>query len=144
MLLQKICEKSRLGVICLSRFLPLYKLLAPSLTTILSVLKELMGQELLEAPSLSRILDEALLNEVSESIRPLGWNPWHLLIDDLIEKQVDVLSVCSVRWLACCKLKSKAAVRPNVNFFGIGHTFCDFRRHPRRSAFLSLSVLSLL
>ena len=75
-----------------------------------------MCKQLIEAPPLSWVLDEALSDKVGKLVGPFRGNPWHLLIDDLVEQSIDVLSVGTMWWLACSKLECEAAKGPHVNF----------------------------
>ena len=120
------------------------KVTYPALTSLLCILKELVRKKLLDAPSLLRVLDEALLNEVRECRTPFVWNALDRVVDYRIEQVFQVFGAIVERRITLSQLKGEATVRPYVNFGRVGVALGDFGRNPTRCALLSLAILLLL
>ena len=103
-----------------------------------------MRQKLLDGPSLLRVLDEALFNEVSKAVTPLGWDALNRFVDYSVKQSLQVLSTIMERWITFSQLKREASERPHVNLCRVCVALGDLGRDPTWSAFLSLAILLLL
>ena len=45
-----------------------------------------MGEELVKSPPFIWVLEQALVNEVGEAVRPFGWDPGHWVVLDSMEE----------------------------------------------------------
>ena len=84
----------------------------PSFPGLLSVLEELVRQKLLDGPSLLRVLDEALFNEVSKAVTPLGWDALNRFVDYSVKQSLQVLSTIMERWITFSRSNAK---HPNAH-----------------------------
>ena len=119
-------------------------ILHPSFASLLCILQELVRQELLDAPSLLGVLDEALLDEVSEGRAPFFGDARHRIVYHRVKQLLQILREIVERWLALRQFKCEAPERPDVHLGRIGVALGDFRRNPTWCSLLCLSILLLL
>ena len=105
-------------------------ILHPSFTSLLCILQELVRQELLDAPSLLGVLDEALLDEVSEGRAPFFRDARHRIVYHRVKQLLQILREIVERRLALRQFKCKAPERPDVHLGRISVALGDFRRNP--------------
>ena len=103
-----------------------------------------MRQELLDAPSLLGVLDEALLDEVSEGRAPFFGDARHRIVYHRVKQLLQILREIVERWLALRQFKCEAPERPDVHLGRISVALGDFRRNPTWCSLLCLSILLLL
>ena len=103
-----------------------------------------MRQELLDAPSLRGVLDEALFDEVSEGWAPFFGDARHRIVYHRVKQLLQIMCEIVERWFALRQFKCEAPERPDVNLGRIGAALGDFRRNPTWCSLLCLSILLLL
>lgn len=94
-----------------------------------------MLEQLVSTPSLLRVLDETLVDEVLESAGPAGMERRRILLHDVHDDAM--LRLADVRRVSIGQLHRKDAVTPDVNARAVSSFSLDqFWSHPAHSSYL--------
>ena len=97
----------------------------------------------LGAPAALRVLVQALVDEVLELWRPLGWDARGLILNNIEEHSRVVLR--DVGWLTLRQFDTKYSQWPHIYLVGVfSSAFDQLRSHPADSADFTLTTFLLL
>ena len=85
-----------------------------------------MPQELLDAPSLLWVLNEAFFDKVSKLVAPLARNALHIIVYYRVEQILQILRPIMEWWVTLRQLKCEATKRPDVDLSRISASLGNF------------------
>ena len=85
-----------------------------------------MPQELLDAPSLLWVLNEAFFDKVSKLVTPLARNALHIIVYYRVEQILQILRPIMEWWVTLRQLKCEATKCPDVDLSRISASLGNF------------------